>query len=396
MAKITKRSVDTLRAGGKDQYIWDEELSGFGLKVTPTGHKVYLVQYRLGGRKGRTRRATIGKHGVVSPDQARSKAQMLLRQVAHGEDPNETKDNRRSEQFMGELLDKFLINHSDSKLKIRSSHEYRRLTDTLVTKSLRRKPITEVMRADIQLLHNNLKDTPYQANRLLAVLSKFFNWCEKFGYRLDHSNPTFHVDKFREEKRKRYLSEVELVRLGEALTAQDEQEGSNPFTMAAIRLLVLTGARLNEILTLRWDWVDFDAQCLRLPDSKTGAKTVYLNPPAMKVLADTPRLENNPFVICGGKSGAHLINLQKPWRRIRRQAELDDVRLHDLRHSFASIAVASGMSLPLIGALLGHSQPQTTARYAHLSDDPLKKAVKTVGEHMKVISKPNRAAEVFG
>ena len=173
-------------------------------------------------------------------------------------------------------------------------------------------------------------------------------------------------------------------------------DDANPFIMAAIRLLVLTGARLNEILTLRWDWVGFDAQCLRLPDSKTGAKTVYLNPPAMKVLAEIPKLEGNPHVICGGKSGAHLINLQKPWRRIRKQAGLDDLRLHDLRHSFASIAVASGMSLPLIGALLGHSQPQTTARYAHLSDDPLKKAAKTVGERMAIISKPNRAAEPFG
>ena len=165
------------------------------------------------------------------------------------------------------------------------------------------------------------------------------------------------------------------------------REAQIPFIMAAIRLLVLTGARLNEILTLQWEWVDFDAQCLRLPDSKTGAKTICLNPPAMQVLADIPRLENNPFVICGGKPGAHLINLQKPWRRIRKLAGLDDVRLHDLRHSFASIAVASGMSLPLIGALLGHSQPQTTARYAHLSDDPLKKAVKTVGDKMHVISK---------
>lgn len=142
--------------------------------------------------------------------------------------------------------------------------------------------------------------------------------------------------------------------------------------------------------------MDFDAQYLRLPDSKTGAKTIYLNPPAMQVLAKIPKLEGNPHVICGGKSGAHLINLQKPWRRIRKQAGLDDVRLHDLRHSFASIAVASGMSLPLIGALLGHSQPQTTARYAHLSDDPLKKAAKTVGERMAIISKPNRAAEPFG
>jgi integrase len=136
-------------------------------------------------------------------------------------------------------------------------------------------------------------------------------------------------------------------------------------------VLVFNGARLNEILTAKWENVDDGVGTMRLPDSKTGAKTIHFNPPAMAVLAALPRVQGNPYLIAGAKSGRHLVNLQKPWRRLRKAALLRDVRLHDLGHSFASVAAAGGHSLPLIGGLLGHSQPQTTARYAHLAADPL-------------------------
>jgi integrase len=152
---------------------------------------------------------------------------------------------------------------------------------------------------------------------------------------------------------------------------------------AAIRLLVFTGARLNEVLTARWDWLDIPAGELRLPDSKTGAKVIHLNPPALAVLAALPRAAGNPFLIVGGKAGRHLVNLEKPWRRVRKAALLNDVRLHDLRHSFASVGAAGGLSLPLIGGLLGHSQPATTARYAHLAADPLKAASAAVARQIE-------------
>jgi integrase len=152
--------------------------------------------------------------------------------------------------------------------------------------------------------------------------------------------------------------------------------------IAAIRLLVLTGARLSEVLTLQWSHVEFEHSLLRLPDSKTGQKVIYLNAPALQVLTELPRIEGNPFVICGKREGAPLINPQKPWRRIRETAGLDDLRIHDLRHSFASVAAGSGQSLPIIGALLGHSQPQTTARYAHLSADPLRTANDAIGRRL--------------
>ncbi len=153
--------------------------------------------------------------------------------------------------------------------------------------------------------------------------------------------------------------------------------------------MILTGARLSEILTLRWEFVDFDRSVLRLPESKTGAKTIYLNPPAVELISQLPRIEDNAYVIPGQKDGARLINLGKPWRLIRTEAKLDDVRLHDLRHSFASFGAGAGLSLPVIGALLGHSQASTTQRYAHLADDPLRLGVDLIGQKIADALTPN-------
>ena len=191
--------------------------------------------------------------------------------------------------------------------------------------------------------------------------------------------PTRRVARFAEARRERFLSADELARLGAVLAEAERSATESPAVVAAVRLLIFTGGRLGEILTLQWPHVDFEASCLRLADSKTGAKVVHLNAPAAAVLAALPRDDGSPWVIPGAKAGAHLVNLQKPWRRIRSKAGLDGVRLHDLRHSFASAAVRLGEGLPMIGKLLGHSQVQTTARYAHLAADPVKAATERVG-----------------
>lgn len=382
MARISKRAVDAALPASKDSYLWDDELKGFGLKVTPAGKKVFLVQYRLGGRNGRTRRYTIGQLGTVTPEQARIEARRLLGDVAAGRDPSETKDAKRADTSLGILLEQFLTGHAETKLKASSSKEYRRIANIYVLPSLRHRQIKDVARADIARLHGSMKTKPYQANRCLALLSKFFNWTEKHGFRPDGSNPCRHIEKYKEDKRERFLSETELVALSNTLTQAENDGSTSPWIVAAIRLLMLTGARHSEILTLKWEWIDFKRACARLPDSKTGAKTLYLNAPALEVLANTPRLEGNPHVICGEKQGAHLVNLQKAWTRLRKLAGLEDVRIHDLRHSFASVAVAGGMSLPLIGALLGHSQPATTARYAHLASDPLRAASESIASRI--------------
>ncbi|MGH6989060.1 MAG: site-specific integrase [Stellaceae bacterium] len=194
--------------------------------------------------------------------------------------------------------------------------------------------------------------------------------------RPDGSNPCRHVEKYPQRRRERFLSAVELARLGDALAAFD----GSPNVVAAVKLLVFTGARLGEVLGLRWEWIDFERGAARLPDSKTGAKTLHLPPPALAVLAELPRIEGNPHVIAGAREGAAWVNLEKPWRAIRKVAGLDDVRLHDLRHAFASVAASSGMGLPIIGKMLGHTQAQTTARYAHLASDPVKAATAVAGK----------------
>jgi len=224
--------------------------------------------------------------------------------------------------------------------------------------------------------------TIYQANRLLAVLRKLFNWCEERGYRPDGTNPCKHVAPYRERSRARFLAEAELARLATALSDAERDGTVSPAATTAVRLLIFTGARRGEILGLRWADVDIERAMLRLPDSKTGAKSVYLSPPALEVLAAIPRQPENPYVIVGRRAGEPLADLNHPWAKIRKRAGLEDVRLHDLRHSFASAGAAGGLSLPVLGGLLGHSQPQTTARYAHLSADPLRQGADLIGRRI--------------
>ena len=238
--------------------------------------------------------------------------------------------------------------------------------------------VTEVTRADVAKLHHDLRHIAYDANRCLEMISKMFNLAEMWGLRPDGSNPRKHIKKYPEEKRERFLSPAELKRVGEVLREMEQEGIELPSSIAAARLLILTGCRLGEIMTLKWEHVDIPGKALRLPDSKTGAKVVHLGQPAVEVLEKIERLRGNPWVIVGTKPGARLTDLQPFWQRVRARAGLKDVRIHDLRHTFASTAVASGQGLPMIGKLLGHTQVQTTARYAHLAADPVKSAADQV------------------
>jgi integrase len=376
--KVTKRSVDTLKltADAAEVTLWDSELKGFGVRLQRGGAKSYVLHYRVGtGRGAPLRKLTIGRHGSPwTPETARHEARRQLGRVENGADPVAEKIARKEAPTMAELTKRFLAEHAEAKRKVSTADEYRRLLDKVIVPALGDRKVADVARADITKLHHANRAAPYQANRLLAILSKMFNLAERWGLRPDGSNPCRHVEKFAERKRERMLSRVELGRLGDALASFN----FSPYAAAAVKLLVFTGARLGEVLGLRWDWIDFDRGEARLPDSKTGAKTLHLPPPAIAVLADLPRLDGNPYVIAGQKEGAALVNLEKPWRAIRKAAGLDDVRLHDLRHAFASVAASSGMGLPIIGKMLGHSQPATTARYAHLESDPVKAAAAVV------------------
>jgi integrase len=375
--KITMKSVAALYAeGGNEATLSDTTLAGFEVRARLGGTKVYAIRYRVGsGREAPMRRYTIGRHGSPwAPDQARAEAKRLLAMVAAGKDPAGAKIEAKAAPTVAEFAARFLAEHVEAKRKASTATEYRRLIDRVVLPALGKRKVADIKRPDIARLHHASRASPYQANRTLAVLSKMMTLAEQWGLRPDGSNPCRHVERYGEKKRGRLLSAEELARLGDALAAY----GGSRHVVAAIKLLVFSGARLGEILGLEWRWIDVERGEARLPDSKTGAKTLYLPPPALEVLAELPRIEGNPFVIAGGKPGAALVNLEKPWRAIRTAAGLDDVRIHDLRHAFASIAAASGMGLPIIGKMLGHSQPQTTARYTHLAADPVKAAAAAV------------------
>jgi integrase len=374
--RIMKRTVEDLEAPPVGELMfWDEALAGFGVRVRAGGAKTYLVMYRAGtGRSAPLRKMTIGKHGSFTPDAARTEAKRLLGLAASGADPAAAKAERRQSVSVADLVDRFITDHVEAKRKERTTTEYRRLLDRIILPALGKKKIVDVVRADVARLHHAGRDAPYQANRVLAVISKMFNLAEAWGLRPDGSNPCRHVERFQEHGRERMLSGTELARLGEALASYD----GSPYVPAAVKLLLFTGARLSEVLGLRWDYVDFERGEARLPDSKTGAKTLHLPPPALAVLATLPRLAGNPYVIVGGVEGAALVNLEKPWRAIRATAGLPDVRLHDLRHAFASVGAASGGSLLIIGKLLGHAQAATTQKYAHLASDPVKAAAAAI------------------
>ena len=364
--RISKRSVDAVKAGGTDTVYWDGELTGFGLRVRRSGRKSYVVQTRIAGKLCWF---TIGPHGPLNPDQARARALEILACAKKGIDPRDADARREAEPSMANLGRRFLEEYVPVHCKPSTREEYSRSVRLFVDPVIGELRVPEVQRKDIAALHHGLRDKPYQANRTLGVLSKMFSLAEVWGWRPDGSNPCRHVKRYKEHKRERFLSPEETERLGQVLRDVEEEM---PSAVAAFRLLLLTGCRMSEIRDLRWEYVKDD--CIELPDAKTGGRVVPLGPEARAVLSSIPRDEDNPWVIAGRLPGSHLTDLQRPWRRIRKQAGLEGVRIHDLRHSFASRALALGESLTMIGKLLGHTQVQTTARYAHLARDSIQTA----------------------
>ena len=366
ISKLTKRAVDALKSNGKDAVYWDGELTGFGVRVRKSGRKHYVVQTRFNGR---LRWFTIGQHGPFTPDDARAEALQILASAKKGIDPAAYRATPSAAPAMADLSERFLEEYVETHCKPTTREEYARRIRLYINPTIGTVKVAAVARGDIAKLHHAMRDKPYQANRTLAVLSKMFSLAEVWGWRADGSNPCRHVKVYKERPRERFLSPEETDRLGEVLR---EVEGEMPSAVAAFRLLLLTGCRLSEIQTLRWEYVK--DECIELRDSKTGGRVVPLGPEARAVLAALPRVDGNPWIIVGARPGSHLVNLQKPWRHIRQRAGLEDVRIHDLRHSYASRALALGESLTMIGTLLGHTQIRTTARYAHLARDSIQTA----------------------
>lgn len=384
MSKLTKRVVDaTMADAAKPVFVWDDELHGFGLKVLPSGAKRYVVKYRAGGggRQAPQRWLTLGAHGTLTCEEARGQARQALAAAARGEDPQSEKMAKRKAPTTADLWERYKSDQLPLK-KASTARDYRQRWKDVIEPAFGRMFVNEVNRMDVDRLHKRMRAKPYQANRVLAQLSRLFNLAEAWGWREPGTNPCRHVEKFKEHARERYLSAEELIGLGKALETFAKEGRVSKEAVAAIRLLLLTGARLNEILTARRDWVDLERQVINLPDSKTGKKPVFLSEPAIEVIRqlDVEREDTkNPYLLPGRSKGKPLNNLSKPWRRICEAAGLEGVRLHDLRHTAASIAVGQGATLPLIGRLLGHRQAQTTNRYAHVDADPALAVANDIG-----------------
>jgi integrase len=373
-ARIGVAQINALKPG---EVLRDTDVKGFGARRRD-GVPSYFLQTRI---KGRLRWITIGKHGSPwTPAAARDEAVRLLRAIAAGEDPSAEKRQSLRAATIADAAALFMARHGP-RLAERTRHDYQRLFDTTILPAFGSRRVHDLNAVEVDRFHSGMIATPRKANLAVAILSKLMNWLESQKLRPRHSNPCIDITRFKENHRERFLTQAELDRLGTVL-AEAERAGENIYILAAIRLLILTGARLSEILTLKWDYIDFGRALIFLPQSKTGAKPIFLSETAIDVLRATPRVEGNPYVILGASTGSHLVNLQKAWRRLRTRARLDDVRLHDLRHSFASFAAAQGASLLMIGKLLGHTQAQTTQRYAHLVADPVRSIAENVGAQL--------------
>lgn len=396
--KISKRIVDQARPTSATYLIRDTEVKGFALVVTPNGARSYALDYRVGtGRGALKRRYTIGKHGSPwTPEMARNEAIRLLGDVRRGDDPADKRTTERQALSVNQLTDLYLAEGATHK-KASTLKSDRGRFEHHIRPLLGRKRIDQVSRGDIERLMIDVTSGKTAAEepkgedrkpgsipsggagaaaQCVTLMGTLLAFAIERGLRKD--NPAHGVKKRAVRKLERFLSEEEIGLLAAALEAE-RKAGANQYAIAAIKLLLVTGCRRGEILGLQWPHVDFEHRCLRLPDSKTGAKIVYLNAPALAILEALPRIEDNPHVIAGLVDGANLVGIDKIWFRVRARAELGGLRLHDLRHSFASVGAAGGLSLPIIGALLGHKHAATTARYSHLSADPLRAANDAVG-----------------
>ena len=376
---ISRRTVEALRVE-KDTVFWDRELTGFGVRVYPSGSKYYVVQTRAGGAAAK--RVTVGRHGVITPEEARRRAALIIARIKAGEEPvPEPLALRLADgPTVADLAARYLDEHVAARCKPKTVAMYRLIVEKHIVPALGKLPALAVGQARVTELHHGLSETPVMANQVVDTLSRIFNTAEDRGLVPEGSNPCRFTVKYRERKRERFLTGEEFRRLGRVLSEAETCKGVSGYAVAAIRLLMLTGCRRNEILTLRWDQVDLEANELRLSDSKTGARTISLSPEAARVLADLSRVPDNPWVIPGRIKGTYMRNVNNPWNIIRARAGLEDVRIHDLRHSFASRALALGESLPMIGKLLGHTQVETTARYAHLARDSVQEAAARIAD----------------
>lgn len=428
--RLTKTAVDAAKPGDKDYIVWCADLAGFGCRIRKSGSKTFIAQYRVGGggRNAPVRKVTIGTYGKLTVEQARKEASSILAKAQLGEDVAEAKAKKRGEITVAQLCDEYLEDGCDKKKASTLLSDVGRI-ERHIKPLLGTKRISQVKRGDIERFmrdvakgktaidektkkHGRSRVTGGKgtASRCVGLLGGIFSYAVNNGYL--ETNPRFGVKTYPDKKCERFLTTDEMKRLGDAIREaetigipwlrddmkpsrhhpikeENKRQVISPFAIAAIRLLLFTGCRVGEILRLRWNEVDFERGMLHLPDSKTGAKRILLAAPALEVLAELPRVGD--YVIAGDKPNTHRHDIKRPWKRITAHAGLVDLRIHDIRHSFASVGAASGMGLSMVGKLLGHASPDTTARYSHFADDPLRRANEHIAGSIAAAIKPASA-----
>ena len=385
--RLTQPFVDAQTANGRDRIVFDSQVSGLGLRITPTGTKIFVAQARVAGRK---RRITVGYAADMPLSRARTEAQQVIVAMRGGIDPTaDQKARLRAAAARSVTLRDFsarwLAEHVFPKLKPRTSQGYKEILARHILPALGNLSIAAIDREPIERLHLAMAETPRTANQAIAIVRGLLGFAVQHG--LLSGNPAAGIKPYRENKRERFLSEAEIGTAADAIT-QAESRGIGPFAAAGLRLALFTGARSGEIISIQWDHIDWERRLIRLPDSKTNEpRTIYLSDAAIEVLRSIPHV--GPYVVAGRKYGSPYQSLSRAWHIAREYAGLSDVHLHDLRHSFASIAAGQGLSLYTIGKLLGHKNPKTTARYAHLARDIVQSANDEIGAVMQAaINKP--------
>jgi len=411
--KLTKTVVDGAPPRKKAYILFDSQITGFGLRVFPTGTKTWILEYRAngGGRKEHKKKYTIGSIKDFTADEARKQADKKRAEVVIGMDPQAQKASERSAITMKELSKLFVENLIKAKRSKNTMDGYEVALDVHILPAMGSMKADKVQKTDVEKLHNRLAATPYMANKVLAVISSMYSYGATMKHVSNKENPAEGIEKFKEFEKERFLTTEELIRLEETLVVAEtvglpwdinEEAQSkhlrkdnrvtaiSPYVTAAIRLLMLTGARLREILELEWAMVDLQSGVLKLSKSKSagsdsGKKDIILSQPAVEVIKRIKRIGR--YVIASDSAGTPeekpRADIKKPWARACRHANLEGVRIHDLRHTFASHGVNGGLGIAIVSRLLGHKNISTTMRYAHLENDALKQGVNRIGKRVR-------------
>lgn len=413
MSKLTKKSVDDANTLPKPYLLWDGELRGFGLLVLPSGVKTYVFQYRNEAR--RSRRLTIGRHGSLTVSEAREIAHEAAVAVAKGNDPVGSKRSYREAPTISELLERYLSDHVIPHNAVSTQKDIRVVIAKKLKPAVRNIKVNDLTRADVAKLHNAMKDTPGRANYVLAIFSKALSLAELWGLRAQNSNPCIGIKRYPENYRTRFLKQDEVKRLLDAMIEAEtvglpwNVEGNSSKHLAkepnqrtqlswqvigALRLLLLTGARLSEIILLKWSDVDFGLHTIALPKFKGRKREPFpATAAALDILKSLPRVKGSALVFPRNSDKAVPISkevMESAWQRLRWRARIEDAHIHDLRHTVGTYAAQAGVSGFIVRDLLRHANISTTGRYANFDANPVREVAKIVGERIMKVGPKSR------